>query len=314
MHCGDGGVGQATDTAVGRAVAARPTLTTEQHAMVERFCLSGERITVVAGKAGTGKTYALAAAREAWQATGHPVLGVAVARRAANQLQADAGIATTTVAALLADLERSGGSLPRDAVLVVDEAGMLATRPLAQLLDAVEQANGKLVLVGDHRQLHELEAGGAFRGLVRRGLAVELTENCRQHEAWERQALDQLRDGKVEAAIPQFVAHERIHVADTPAQARQQLAQDWHAAPPHQDVVMIAQRRSDVADLNTRERTLLRAAGGLTRGQRVAEVPLRADHGFMLARTRRTPGHYCVWARPEDLLEIALDHQGYPGR
>ena len=66
--------------------------------------------------------------------------------------------------------------------------------------DAVEQVGGKLVLVGDHRQLPELEAGGAFRGLVRRGLAVELTENCRQNEAWERQALDQLRAGKPEAA------------------------------------------------------------------------------------------------------------------
>jgi conjugative relaxase-like TrwC/TraI family protein len=264
LHCDDAGAGQATHSAVRHAVAARPTLTTEQQAMVERLCLSGERITVVAGKAGTGKTYALAAAREAWQAAGHSVLGVAVARRAANQLQSDAGIATTTVAALLADVERSGGGLPRDVVLVVDEAGMLATRPLARLLDAVEQVGGKLVLVGDHRQLPELEAGGAFRGLVRRGLAVELTENCRQREAWERQALDQLREGRPEAAIPQYVAHERIHVADTPAQARQQLAQDWRSAPPHQDVVMIAQRRSDVADLNTRARTLLRASGDLT--------------------------------------------------
>jgi ATP-dependent exoDNAse (exonuclease V) alpha subunit len=148
------------------------------------------------------------------------VLGVAVARRAANQLQADAGIATTSVTALLGDLERDASQLPHGVVLVVDEAGMLATRPLARLLDAVERAGGKLVLVGDHRQLQELEAGGTFRALVRRGLAVELTENRRQREAWERQALDQLRDGKPEEAVPAYAAHERIHVADTSAQAR----------------------------------------------------------------------------------------------
>jgi hypothetical protein len=49
------------------------------------------------------------------------------------------------------------------------------------------------------------------------------------------------------------------------------------------------------------------------RDQHVAEVPLHANHGFMLARTRRTPGHYTVWGRPDDLLQVALDHQGYPG-
>ena len=56
-------------------------------------------------------------------------------------------------------------------MLVVDEAGMVPTRQLAQLVDAAAAVGGKLVLVGDHRQLPELEAGGAFRGLVNRGLA-----------------------------------------------------------------------------------------------------------------------------------------------
>jgi ATP-dependent exoDNAse (exonuclease V) alpha subunit len=74
-------------------------------------------------------------------------------------------------------------------VLVVDEAGMVPTHDLVGLLDAVERADGKLVLVGDHRQLPELEAGGAFRGLVRRGIALELRENMRQAEAWERAAV-----------------------------------------------------------------------------------------------------------------------------
>jgi ATP-dependent exoDNAse (exonuclease V) alpha subunit len=72
--------------------------------------------------------------------------------------------------------------LPRGAVLVVDEAAMVPTRPLARLLDAVDRAQRKLVLVGDHRQLPELEAGGASRALVHRGIAVELTDNRRRRE------------------------------------------------------------------------------------------------------------------------------------
>src|SRR5215218_6172500 len=99
--------------------------------MVERLCRDGDGVSVVVGKAGTGKTFALAAAREAWQAAGLPVLGVAVARRAARELEHDAGIRSTSVAAALGDLhDRAPGALPQRCVLVVDEAGMVPTRQL----------------------------------------------------------------------------------------------------------------------------------------------------------------------------------------
>jgi ATP-dependent exoDNAse (exonuclease V) alpha subunit len=87
------------------------------------------------------------------------VLGVAVARRAAGELWEGAGIRSTSIAALLGDLDR-GEQLPELCVLVVDEAGMVTTRQLAELLGHVERASGKLVLVGDDRQLPSIEAGG----------------------------------------------------------------------------------------------------------------------------------------------------------
>lgn len=48
------------------------------------------------------------------------------------------------------------------------------------------------------------------------------------------------------------------------------------------------------------------------RGQHVAEIVLNPGMGIMLARTLKTPGHHTVWGRPEDLLMLALEHQGYP--
>src|SRR3954468_16321447 len=63
---------------------------------------------------------------------------------AAGELWEGAGIRSTSVAALLGDLDR-GERLPERCVLVVDEAGMVATRQLAQLLDHVEGVRGKLV-------------------------------------------------------------------------------------------------------------------------------------------------------------------------
>jgi ATP-dependent exoDNAse (exonuclease V) alpha subunit len=253
--------GGASAAAVESALAARPTLSSEQRRVVESLCRGGHGVAVVAGKAGTGKTFALGAAREAWHAAGYSVLGVAVARRAANELQAGAGIQSTSVAALLAELRHA--QLPERSVLVVDEAGMLVTRQLVELMDHVKQVQGKLVLVGDHRQLPEIGAGGSFLGLVRRGLAVELGESVRQVNAWEREALDQLRIGGADSALALYVEHDALVVEPTDDDVRERLVREWLEAEPGIDRVMIGQRRADVADLNARARARLREAGAI---------------------------------------------------
>jgi ATP-dependent exoDNAse (exonuclease V) alpha subunit len=81
------GTAVVSDEAVDRAVARRPTLGEDQAAMVKRLTGDGHGVQVVTGKAGTGKTFALDAAREAWEAKGHRVIGAAVARRAARELE-----------------------------------------------------------------------------------------------------------------------------------------------------------------------------------------------------------------------------------
>ena len=97
---------------------------------------------VVRAPAGTGKTFALDAAREAWRASGVAVLGCALSARAAGELRDQAAIDTTTIARLTYALDK-GVRLAQGSVLVVDEAGMVGTRDLARLLDATEQAPGQ---------------------------------------------------------------------------------------------------------------------------------------------------------------------------
>ena len=128
---------------VERALARRPTITGEQEAMVRRLTLDGDGVAVVLGQAGSGKTFALAAAREAWEASGQVVIGAAVARRAAGQLEDSSGIPSTSVAALLAELDGRPRGLPRRAVLVVDEAGMIPTRQLAAARSTTPLGRGR---------------------------------------------------------------------------------------------------------------------------------------------------------------------------
>jgi conjugative relaxase-like TrwC/TraI family protein len=251
----------ATDAAVDDALKARPSLADEQAHMVRRIATDVRRVSVVVGKAGTGKTYALDAARAAWEGAGIRVAGVAVARRAARELEEGSGIVSTSVAALLADL-RTGTSFAilRRSVLVVDEASLLGTRDLAKLMEHVVRADAKLVLVGDDRQLPAIEAGGAFLALARRLGAVELRENRRQVAAWEREALDHLREGEAGEALELYIANGRLIVAEDASAVRGALLRDWWRGGDVGDAIMIAFRRADVRDLNCRARALRAAA------------------------------------------------------
>ena len=268
------GLGVAREEDLQRALDSRPTMSAEQTTMVRTLTSDGDAVAVVLGRAGAGKTFALSAAHEAWARSGFPVLGAAVARHAAQQLESETAIPSVSLAQLIAGLER-GERLPRRIVLVVDEAGMAGTRQLATVLDHVEAARGKLVLVGDDRQLAAIDAGGAFGALARRGLAVELTENRRQRHAWEREAVEHLRAGRGEEAIAAYRAHDRLVVEPDEDAARERLAADWWAAGDPSASVMIALRRVDVADLNARARERMRATGALG----VDELELRAG-GF----------------------------------
>ncbi|MGQ0431526.1 MAG: MobF family relaxase [Microthrixaceae bacterium] len=250
----------ANPKAVDAAVAAAGTLSAEQDLMVRTICLSGDGIEVVEGVAGAGKTFALAAARAAWEASGYQVIGCSLAARAAKHLQDDAGIPASTIDRLLTQVARN----PFDArtVVVVDEAAMVGTRTLARLVDHAHAAGAKVVLVGDHYQLPEIDAGGAFAGLAARLQGTELVENRRQVQDWERAALAELRAGDSHRAFDTYRAHGRIHHDRDPEALRERLVDDWWTGRArHPDSIMIATRHVDVDDLNHRARQRLAAAG-----------------------------------------------------
>lgn len=250
--------GVAPGLAIDAAIAARPTLADEQERMLRAICSSGDGVEIVEGVAGAGKTFALAAARDAWEASGHRVIGCSLAARAAKQLQDDAGIPASTIDRLLAGIDRHTTALDETTVLVVDEAAMVGTRKLSRLLAHAEGAGTKVVLVGDPCQLPEIEAGGTFRGLQQRLGASHLSDNRRQTDEWERATLAELRTGDPDRAIDDYVGHDRVHQAATGDAVRYELVDEWmNARVEGEDVLMVAARLADVDDLNRRARYVL---------------------------------------------------------
>lgn len=243
-------------------VDAHPTLSDEQLRMLWQICWSGRGVEMIEGVAGAGKTYTLDAARQAWQLSGHRVIGCALAANAARQLERDAGIPSETIDRLLIDLDRpEHGGLAPDTVVVVDEAAMVGSRKLVPLLEHAERAHAKIVLIGDPCQLPEIEAGGAFVGLAARLGDAALIQNRRQQHQWERVALARLRAGHVDAAVNEYFDRGAITITENLTEARSRLLDDWMAVRTEQSSMILASRRADREHLNVEARHRLQLDG-----------------------------------------------------
>jgi len=259
------GVGVAVERAVEGAVETRPSISDEQAAVVIEMCTSGRGVEVLVAAAGTGKTFSLDAAREAWQRSGYRVIGCALSASAAHELQGGSGIRSSTIAMLNLDIHHDRRRLDDRTVLVVDEAGMVGTRILAPLLLHASAAGAKVVLVGDPKQLPEIQAGGVLASLADRHPVLTLTENRRQNDPTERVALEQLRAGDVDQAIGMLRDRGRVVTGTNAETVRDGMVEQWwqHRAGGD-EALMMARRNADVDDLNRRARRHVRAAGQLS--------------------------------------------------
>ncbi len=197
--------------------------------------------------------------------TGTPIVGGALAGRTAAGLQAATGIPSTTLTRLIDESKDRG--LPYGAIVVVDEAGMVGTRQLAAITDLVEGAEGKLILIGDDRQLPEIDAGGLFRALANRLPTVELTGNIRQQHPWERNALTQLRHGSVDQAIEAYRQRGRVIIGQSRDDTVGRAVDDWYrhvtATGDLTSGLLITHNNDTVAELNQRACTHLTASNRL---------------------------------------------------
>jgi conjugative relaxase-like TrwC/TraI family protein len=239
-----------------------PVLSAEQRAMVTETLASTDCVVCVVGHAGAGKTTGMGALGDILTRGGVRTFGAAPSGVAAEKLQEETGIPSSTLHRLVGHADRAGR--PRRSVVVVDEAAMADTRTLHRLLEHTTRAEGKVILVGDDAQLGAVGPGGLYAALVERLGATRLTANHRQRDPAERDALRSLRDGAADDYLAYAAKCGRLTLADTREDARAALLADWHSAHQREaDSLMIAYRRIDVETLNHAARTLLRRDGRL---------------------------------------------------
>jgi DNA primase catalytic core len=246
------------DIALLESTANGVTLNDLQAQMVRELATSGARVQLAIAPAGSGKTTAMRTLSRAWTSNGGSVIGLAPSAVAAAGLRAEIQTQTDTLAKLVHALDT--GFKPKwvrridsSTLVVIDEAGMAATRDLARAVGYVLERGGSVRLVGDDQQLASIAAGGVLRDIADTAGVVTLSQLMRFKDPAEGAATLALRTGDV-AGIGFYLDNDRVHVGDETTVA-DHAYQAWTAdRAAGLDSVMLAPTRDLVSTLNVRAR------------------------------------------------------------
>ena len=246
--------------------APRPSmdLNNQQRAAVAHVLASRDRVTLLRGAAGTGKTTLAREAVRQLEAAGRRVHGFAPSAEASRGVMRDEGFQDAdTVARLLFHpklQERVAGG-----VLWVDEAGLLGARTTARLFDVARKHDCRLVLVGDARQHAAVERGDALRLLESEaGLKpAEVTAVVRQRGDY-RAAVELLAGGDIAGGFDRLDKLNAIREVADREDRHATLAADYlAAADAGRTVLVVSPTHAEGETVTKRIRDALRTRGDL---------------------------------------------------
>ncbi|PAK75089.1 hypothetical protein CRM93_13835 [Acetobacter fabarum] len=257
---------------IDKAIASKGTISEEQAELV-RHALNRDGISVVEGSAGTGKSFSLGTASEAARNANLRVWVTAPSHQAVSVIAKDTSTDQTQAAVLRSFLNRisdpehtQGIRLSRDDVVIVDEAGMISTREMNELLRETAKAGAKVILAGDTRQLKPVAPGSPLRLISETIYSSRINEIRRQKVDWQRNASRDFASGEIEKAVTAYADKDRI-VIGTGEELRGRLIEDYLKdvkRDPTGTRLVLARTHNEVRNLNADLRNLLRQEGRIT--------------------------------------------------
>jgi len=252
-----------SQASIEKAISNKDGISLEQQNALRHITSSGQ-VACVTGAAGTGKSFMLAAAKEAFESNGYKVTGCSLSGKAAAELQGGSGIKSQTIHSLMNEIDKGQRQLSGKDILVMDEAGMTDTKLMSRVVDAVKSADAKLVLVGDTAQLQSVNAGGSFGKVSSEIGSSEILEVRRQKVEWQKQAANDFRSGKAANALAAYKQNDSLHINKTTKETHEKMIEKWQSTDGKlSEKMMIAGRRKDVAALNKIARSSLKKSGDL---------------------------------------------------
>jgi len=179
-----------------------------QKAAVRHVLGSRDRVMLIRGVAGTGKTTLEQEIGERLASAGKPLIALAQSTKARDVLRDQAGLPDADTVAMFLKSQPMQESA-KGGVILVDEASLLGTRDMSRLFEITETINARIILVGDRRQHRSVTAGEPLKLMEdRAGLKVaEVTEILRQGGDYKK-AAKALSEGRTADAFEQL---DKLH-------------------------------------------------------------------------------------------------------
>ena len=177
-------------------------LTGGQAAAVKKLLVSSDRVFIIQGHAGTGKTTLMKEAVRLIESSGSKVMVVAPTSDASRSVLRTEGFEQAETVAKLLTSPVMQKEL-QDSTLWVDEAGLLGITDMTILLSLTEQYNARLILSGDVRQHNSVARGDALRILSTLGgiRSATISKIYRQRNSGYKNAVKALSDGDIKTGF-----------------------------------------------------------------------------------------------------------------
>lgn len=256
---------------VQKSTAKGYTWTKGQYQATEGLLRSQDRVVAVLGYAGTAKTTTvLKTISDELKRQGYEVRGMAPTHSATGTLSEALGIEGKTVAKALVDFANT--NQPRAAqkqAWLVDEASMLSTKQMAELIRQSEVAGARLILVGDTKQLASQEAGAAFRQVQEKTKTFVLDEIVRQTSKDAKSAVEKAIENDLQQAFEHVDRVGGVHELETRQQRVEAIANDYTALSEkdRERTIVIAPGRDDREELNRAIRGKLQEQGEVKKAE-----------------------------------------------
>ena len=167
----------------------------QQRLAVELPLRTACRISIIRGKAGTGKTRSVSELVYQLRSRDKEVVLVAPTARAVGVLKQDGFDDADTLAKLL--LSSPMQEKARNGYIILDEAGMVGSKTMNEVFDLAKNVNARIILLGDKRQLPSVERGSPLRLLEDlAGLKVAEISEIRRQKGDYREAVKLLSQGR----------------------------------------------------------------------------------------------------------------------
>jgi ATP-dependent exoDNAse (exonuclease V) alpha subunit len=205
------------------------------------------------------------------------VIGLAPTNIIAEDMRAGGFGHAATIHSELFRLNNGRTSWNDRTVVILDEAAMIDTKLMAQLVGHAERAGAKLIMVGDDRQLSSIDRGGMFGVLKDQHGAAELAQVRRQNKNDDRRAAELMAEGNFHTALGMYEAKGAIHWTYGQDEARAALVAQWardSAADASKSRFVFAYTNAEVDRLNADIRAVRKE-----RGEIGADHVFRTKHG-----------------------------------